>query len=1784
MAAATEGWDFLDQYFKDHKYPFTQHHIDSFREFLRTHVPETIRSYNPITMIKNKDDGKTPILKVDLYVGGRDGKAIFIDRPVLYDTDQTPMILTPQEARLRNLTYQTHLHADITVEITEGTAPAPTTTKTFPRVLLGALPMMVHSDACILHRQGPLVLRAFGECPNDTGGYFIIDGKEKVIVSQERITTNRLFVMPPLTPTQDPNFSHKASIRCTGETGETSLSPRTVEFFLVRNPDTMLEPNTTDEFRLQKGAILVSLPSIKGKIPLATLFRALGVESDKAILESIVGPLDDPANPIPQAFMDFLRPSLTSPHFQRPSKRSNAASAAAAAAAADADDIAAGDAPNPSDSIVPNAIFSQKDALEYLRKRVFYESTFHVKTLLVTDIFPNITGPFANKARFLGYLVQQFMKTVLGIFPPSDRDSYIFKRVDISGFLLAQLFLDTYNRFRKNARNMLDREYNYGPWKNTGNIGDIVSTSNMHRLLNSVLISEIFQRSMKVSWGPPSDDPEQGRVQDLARISYIGYMSHMRRVNLPLDRSVKIRSPHQLHTQQWGVMCPFESPDGASIGYLKNFALLTQITFGTDPAPIRAALRDLDVVPLEHLSANQVMRPGVYTRVFVNGDWFGMTGNPMELTKKFRLLRRNGLINPFTSVSWDIKANDIRVLTDAGRPCRPLLIARSPSAAPAASAAPGASWYDWLFGQSRPKSERTEALYHQSFYLSPEELALSWEDLEAKQGIIEYLDIEEENTMLIAMEAAGTTSPDRPPTHQEIHPSTIFSVVTNNIPFANHNFAPRNCFYGAQSKQAIGIYHTNFSRRFDTMSYIQHYPQKPLITTTPSHYTGNDRMPNGVNCIVAVATYTGFNQEDGIIINKTAVDRGLFHITAYKTLTATEKIDSEHDKIIFANPIKLRDAGKEVRGIKHADYTLLEDSGIISENSYIPRGQKAVVLGMVHVQDQVANESTGVFTKQVLKRTYTDVSKFTDVHHYGKIDRVFLGTKGLGTQDPQRIAKVRFRKVRRPELGDKSCCYDEQTEVLTDCGWISFKNLSATYHKVATLDEGRTLKYVTPSRVFEYHHDGMMARIKTEELDLNITPNHNIYFAPVSDPPLPSHPTEQMSALTRPLPKPSDFQFKEVQYAGTQQTSRLAFRRNAPHYGNGNGNGTESLNNLDDLISKLANVHMRSELAQGMPEWVWGLSMTDARKVLAAFADQALADMAERPADGEQDTYPASTIILTSYKLFADDLQRLALHAGASATIQQEGINYIITLNESPLSNYPTLEARNDIQWLPYKGQVYCCETPSTAGLVYVRRNGKAVWCGNSRYAQKGVFGMILPAHAMPFSKDGIIPDLIINPHAFPSRMTVAHLMECVFAKLCAMKGAIGDGTVFSPVDLQKIMEDLEGSSATAPSTTGFHRYGSEVLYNGRTGEQIQTDIFMGPTFYLRLKHMVTDKIHARGGIHTADGVGAERREQLTHQPTSGRSKGGGLRLGEMERDVVLAHGMANFTKEAMSEKSDGFTWGVCRQCGTMARMSPSIRPSMRPPPMCQNCGGTQEIAVIKTPYAFKLLVQELEAMCIQPRISSEPFPESDSDSDSDSDSGSGSDYSDNADSFDEGSEADPDYSADGGMEQLPKNPFWPSAGTKATDTTNGPSPAEKAEEEKREAEAARQAEEEAAKAAEDAKAVQQGANNTAIDAINSIGDDDPLLPPPPKELILSEPQEVDEPTQPFDSGKTTQRIDDDNKEPRQSGGSDVKTLFIRGGKYELPTKPGMVGADADETSGGDGDSDSDDFFGGGDD
>lgn len=1212
----SEAWKVIDTYFRTTSHFLTKHHLDSWNDFVSSRITNTIKVLNPFVILKNQENGNVSH-EINIYVGGATGDEVFINKPTIFENGEQRAML-PNEARIRDLTYQSEIYANIVVRYTtkekDGNEMKITKVEEayLKNIKIGAFPIMLHSRLCCLYDQPPEVLREMGECPYDQGGYFIVDGKEKVIVAQERIALNKIFI----NKSKDEHFSYEALVRSTSE--ENPLFPKTIRLYIAADSSTF---DYKKYAKKKKGripnSIFMTCPNITKEVPIFVVFRALGVESDKDIIEHIVYDVHDPKN---EAIVEFLRSSV----------------------------------------IDANGILSQQEAMEFLKGYVEYNSVDKVKHILVHDLFPNMGVAFRNKAMFLGHLLNRLVKTALGIVQESDRDNYVFKRVDISGFLVGNLFRDYYNQFRNTVRSNVDRQYLYGPWRTTKEIKNLINRTNMGLIFRSSIIEEGFRKSLKGSWGrsmmedSDAGDVKEGLVQDVARISYLGFISHLRRVNTPIDPTSKIVAPHRLHPSQWGIMCPIESPDGASVGLVKHFSVMCHVTFEIGTKPVMDCLHDLGIQPINNLSATDV--PGK-TKVLINSNWVGATEDAPFLYRALKLLKRNGFLNRYISISWDIVSMEINISTEAGRCMRPLfvveggqLLIRKTGVSP--------TWEEML-GGSLDNAKAPSVYKSPRQYFGGADFKAFMGRLEASQAPIEYLDVEETNCSLVAMEPHLITEQC---THCEIHPSVILSVVSQNIPLLNHNQAPRNIFFGAQGKQAVGMPTTSFNNRIDTMAYVLHYPQRQLVNTRYKEYLYNNVLTGGENLIVAISTWTGYNQEDSIIVNRSAIERGMFNMTYFKCIIEKEgENKKENERIVFMNPVKAIDDGQEVNNLKFARYRkTLDDNGYPVVNTFVTEGD--AIVGKTLIKGEMAEDSStaaaALFGNKIKKELYYDKSLVADKTVSGIIDKVYV------YQDTENVktCKLRLRKVKRPELGDK-----------------------------------------------------------------------------------------------------------------------------------------------------MASCH-----------------------------------------------------------------------------------------------------------------------------------------------GQKGVVGMILPPENMPFNKDGIVPDIIVNPHAFPSRMTIGHLLECVLAKSCVANGMMVDATPFNHYDYTGLYEELE-------ARFGMERYGNEIMYNGRTGEQIETEIFLGPTYYQRLKHMVSDKINYRTtGAMTA----------TTRQPTKGRGNGGGLRIGEMERDSVISHGMFGFLKESLMERSDKHEFDVELSTGDIAITNKKT--GMFAPLAEDN----RFYATISTPYAFKLLLQEVKAMGVKAVLSTDTIEE----------------------------------------------------------------------------------------------------------------------------------------------------------------------------------------------------------------
>lgn len=1174
-----EPWTIIESYFRSvHLKRLVRHQLESYNDFVTTQIRRTIDMFNPVYIHTEQDyDPESKKYRLEMIVTFENFRMY---RPQIHENNGATKVMFPHEARLRNFTYASAMTIDLNMKVITRSGDNLQLEQHYhnvlPRIHIGKMPVMLRSCVCVLNQYRHVSSDVTGECRYDPGGYFIINGSEKTVLGQERASENKVYCYD--LRKHNIKWAWLAEIKSIPD--HKIISPKQINMMI------------TSKHNGFGNSLYLEIPRIKIPVPLAVVFRAFGVLSDKDICRHIMLNVDSDKQ---KKILFALKGTL----------------------------------------VDGNKWMTQEDAMAYLTTHVKYtpmnmtpeegerKKREFTQEVLANDMFPHCKSE-EQKRYFLGYMANRLLQTSFEWVKKDDRDSYMNKRIDTTGALLNNLFRNYFNKLVKDLQKFTAKEIAHGSWRSTNDYENIVNYTNIYKIIKSITIESGIKRALATGdFGIKNTKSNKvGVAQVLNRLTYIASLSHLRRINTPIDKSGKLVPPRKLHPSSWGFICPSETPEGASIGVVKNLSSMAHITTPMNSSVLYQLVDDW-IIPLEALADNPV---SMYqkVKVFVNGAWLGIAKDPMALFTMMKEKKYSGAINIYTSVVFDVRQMEIRICNDAGRPTRPVL---------------------------RVNPDTNDLYLTRAILHALKRKELGWNDLCVNhhpllQGhsIIEYIDPDEQNTSMISIRPSELTHPRNPIynyhyTHCEIHPSTIFGVVTSCIPFPEHNQAPRVTYQGAMAKQAMGLYVTNFDTRMDTTSYVLSYPMRPIVDTRLMNLIEINKIPSGEMVIVAIATYTGYNQEDSIIMNQGAIDRGLFSATIYHTERDEDK------KLQGDEEIRCRPDPMKTKGMKFGNYDKLGKDGLMPENTLVENGD--MIIGKVIPIRENRND-------------HTKSLKFQDHSHIHRtieetyVDKNYVDRNG----DGYTFCKVRLRAHRRPVIGDK--------------------------------------------------------------------------------------------------------------------------------------------------------------------------------------------------------------------------------HA--------------------------------------------------------------------SRFAQKGTVGIILPEADMPTTETGLKPDLIINPHCIPSRMTIGQLKETLLGKILLQLGMFGDGTSFNPTHVKDMCKQLQ--------SLGYERYGNEVMYNGMTGEQMETSIFMGPVFYQRLKHMVNDKQHSRS-------IGPMM--NLTRQPAEGRSRDGGLRFGEMERDCCLSHGASRFTRERTYDVSDKYEVYVCNQCGMLGAFN-----NERHIHICKTCDNRSDFSRVEIPYACKLLFQELNTMNVIPRIRTE--------------------------------------------------------------------------------------------------------------------------------------------------------------------------------------------------------------------
>jgi DNA-directed RNA polymerase II subunit RPB2 len=1039
-------WKIIDKYFEDNPQALVRHHIESYNDFFKNGIFQIFKEKNPIK-IQTRYDEKIDDYRSQciMYFGGKDGTKLYFGKPIIYDENDAHYMY-PNEARLRNMTYGMTIHYDVEIEFidiletgempsivdeegeltygggndvpefnnfkeklekagdqdnleggdpedpkdtetvvemsggapvrkqkkrvateltaaqtallreaTEKSMVTPNTQKrttVLEKVYLGKFPIMVQSDFCVLSGLSREIRHTMGECLNDIGGYFIIDGKEKTVITQEKFGDNMLYIKE----SNDDTYLYSAEIRSVSENVAKPIRTLSVK---------IMAPTSRYTFK----NIVVNIPNVRKPVPLFIVFRALGIISDKQIITTCLLDLDKY-----EQMVDLFAPSVHD----------------------------------------AGSILTQRNALKYIATLTKGKTVSHTLEILADYFFPHIGEMnFIQKAYYLGYVVFRLLNVYTGVEPPTDRDNYKFKRLELVGSLTNDLFREYYTIQQRLIHLGFEEKITYNRATYENNLPGLIR-ENFKTVFAERTVEAGFKKAFKGNWGSQEHTKRIGIVQDLNRLSHNSMMSHLRKTNLPLDASVKLVGPRSLHSTQWGFFDPIDTPDGGNIGIHKHMSISAYVTQGYSREPMINWLREKEEMKLiEDCSPLELSR---LTKVIINGLWAGAISDPVKTVEKIRLFRRNALIPIYTSATFDIKQNTVFIYTDAGRICRPIFyrdqdtgkMSYDNSLVKTLVSEGDFTWNQLTTGFNPKKVSGFHPNNYQMFELSELYEGITEESNPAKiqkfleyKAIIDYIDTNETENALIALNPEAMDSEEHSKfTHMEIHESFIFGMMCNLINFPENNPATRNSFSCGQSKQACSMYHTNHQVRMDKTAVVLVSGQTPLVKTRYLEYINHQENPYGENAIVAIMCYTGYNVEDAVLINEGALKRGLFRTTYYTTYeTHEEKSKMGEDTVnkVFTN-IENED---NVVGLKSGyDYSKLDKYGLIRENT--PVDEKTVLIGLT------ASSSASQDKK-------TDMSKTPKKGQLGIVDKSFI-TEG---EEGNRIAKIRIREERIPNIGDK---------------------------------------------------------------------------------------------------------------------------------------------------------------------------------------------------------------------------------------------------------------------------------------------------------------------------------------------------------------------------------------------------------------------------------------------------------------------------------------------------------------------------------------------------------------------------------------------------------------------------------------------------------------------------------------------------------------------------------------------------------------------------------------------
>lgn len=1680
-----DPWTVIESYFKDHHLDrLVRHQLESYNNFVGYQIIKTIEMFNPVH-IKSEDDfdAKSGKYSLELFVTFENFN---IYRPQIHENNGAIKLMFPQEARLRNFTYASAMTLDLNIKYVirsgENLDNVKTLYKTLPKIHIGKLPIMLKSNICVLNQYKHVDNKHAGECKYDTGGYFIINGSEKTVLAQERAAENRVYCFN--VSKNDTKYTWKAEIKSVPDFK--CISPKQIN---------MMVSSKNNGFGFP---ICLQIPRIKQPIPLFIAFRALNVISDKEICEYI---LLDISLEKHKHMLENLQASI----------------------------------------IEANNCLTNEDAIKYIVSNVGYTPMNTDKEtgalrkkqfamdVLQNDLFPHCQT-LKQKVYFLGYMANKLLQASFEWIKADDRDSYLNKRIDLTGTSLNNLFRNHFNKLVKDMNTQVVKEIKTGSWQSKEDYLNIINLTNVYKIIKSNTIENGFKRALSTGdFGiNQANSTKVGVAQVLNRLTYIASLSHLRRVSTPTDKSGKLIPPRKLHSTSWGFICPAETPEGASVGVVKNMSYMAHITIHSNSNSIY----DYVLPKIVKIDDDSLTPKAMYNavKIFVNGAWVGISLNPEELYAELKEMKYKGIINIYTSIVFDYKMQEIRVCNDSGRITRPVL-----------------------------RVKNNNLLLTRDIMHGLKEGKFVWDDLltscKINDAVIEYIDPEEQGFSMIATKPKDIITSNNhfvsKYTHCEIHPSTIFGVVASCIPYPDHNQSPRNTYQcldvnetvmltnGASvpikdvklgdevvcfNPDTLNVSYTKvvnqYVRETDKMVFkLRTISGKEIVATHDHNFMTLEGWKSVID-FVPNETFIGMMpSQTELTIELDSNDDIILDETSFKMMLGEFDINEVYTELMYNNlknvgliplsrndyrlPIIARIFGYtlsqgiiEIRKTQYSFKILCKvyfeciNNGIMNEPNAFQFDDDVVALGVEHglcELDEV--ERDGEF-KRMYSLTYTDQfasllialgaslgdklrtirnpvpdwimngnklvkREFVAGFQGGVGSKIYWSNQGmyykfLCNETSQQIVPT-FRDSLTTFMDQIVALlneFDIQAKMVSsiiiaeDMVKVGYKiknkqenlikyfdNIGYRYNSTKNIDSFVVVEYLRFKELHFKKHCALDKHVRkmfdenisectiaTElgiatnyaemEIALNYIDNIKKSYRNVIDVNIGKLQDNTIEHWLQKVKVANGMLFvpiTSIQQVDTVMVSDITVKSDNHSFVTSGGilssncaqakqamgiyatNFNERMDKTAYVLSyptrplvdtRVMNIIKLQENPSGCNINVaimthTGYNQEDSLLVNKGSIDRGLLQITITHTEKDEDKQKINGDEEIRGK--PDPAKTKRMKIGNYGKVGKNGVipeNELVENHDIIIAKMmPIKENRNDhTKVIKYEdcSKQYKTDEETFVDKNYIDRNGDGYSFAkvrlrslrkpvigdkfSSRHGQKGTVGNIIPEEDMPFTRDGVRPDIIINPHAIPSRMTIGQLKETLLGKVLVQLGLFGDGTSFGDLGVEEISQKL--------LNLGYEAHGNELFYSGLSGEQIECSVFFGPVFYQRLKHMVNDKQHSRS-------IGPMM--NLTRQPGEGRSNGGGLRFGEMERDCMISHGAARFTRGRMYDASDKYQVHVCKKCGLIASYNDKLHIHL-----CKTCDNRVDFAYVEIPYACKLLFQELATMNVVPRLITE--------------------------------------------------------------------------------------------------------------------------------------------------------------------------------------------------------------------